>query len=245
MNERRMKASQRKLVQQRDEARIEIERLKAGIYRLSQPVEVLVASRVASAQAKAQRDAALSDIDHVVSQRLGAKEQELIELHLKLGCKETACSGLESRVAELEGLLRFQAEAIAENELRGAEQAKELASLKMVDAKELRKRIQAKTGLLNSAERAIHSYQRVLKRLCQNGHRDAVMVALDGESTAARLGEVEMEPLMRGVCGNCNNPAVQLLRVNPMGPSGPPVCRDCHKELASAAQEVDADRSAG
>lgn len=202
MNERKVRASQKRLVQQREEAKAEAERLRTEIHRLSQPVEALVATRVAEAQADAakarrERDAVLVDLEAAVSKRMVEKEQELISLRGQCAQKEKARAGLELRVVKLNQVLQVQHDVVANAKTLIDAQEKELVSLKMVEAKELRKRLEKKTALLRGAEAVIHSYQRVLKRMINNGHLSAVKVALDEENVAARLGGVEMEPRAR------------------------------------------------
>jgi hypothetical protein len=220
MNERQVRESQRKLVRQREEALAAVECLKAEITRLSAPVEGQVAERVkaaeaATAQARAQRDAVLADVEHVVAQRLGAKEQELIELHLRFAAKEKECDALLKNVGDLTADHQATGIMVAGLEARIRTLEEELASRKMVDAKELRKRIHDKTTQLGAAEKVIHSYQRVLKRMIVNGHRSALVAALHEENAAARLGEVEMEPLIKEQ--QPETPALQKVDAAPTG----------------------------
>lgn len=153
--------TQKKVLEQRDEARTQIDTLKGEIERLKGDVHVLAGEEIRKIQranadevmkigferdkANRERDALLKDFDKAIAVKLDETKRDL----------DSTIAQLQTAQKEVMGLVRrnsSQAEEIANNRvtidgfIASTEKLNaELASLKMEDAKSLRKRLQTKT----------------------------------------------------------------------------------------------------
>jgi DNA repair exonuclease SbcCD ATPase subunit len=168
---KKQRKTQKKLLEQREEARLQAESLASEVERLKGDVNVLASEEIrkataesAEAQRKAEaeaakaireRDALLKDFDRAIAVRLDETTKELEATKLKLAAAQKQVLGLVTRNSaqstEVEGLkAALERRRVSEEAL-----AAELATLKMEDTKQLRKRLQSKSERVVELEREL------------------------------------------------------------------------------------------
>lgn len=160
--------TQKTVLAQRDAARAEVESLKSEVERLKGDVHVLAGEEIAKATAESkdtvrrveferdkanrERDALLKNFDSAIAVRLEATRKELEETAAKLQAARREVVGLVQRNSAQSAELDKQRDAIDEFIVLTTAQNNELNSLKMEDAKNLRKRLQTKTQRVTELE---------------------------------------------------------------------------------------------
>jgi uncharacterized membrane protein YccC len=171
MLNRRERKTQKTLLKQREDSRAQAEALASQVERLKGDVNVLAAEEIRKAVAASneaargaeverdralrERDALLKDFDSAIARRLDDTQKELDAVKAKLAAAQKEVLGLVGRNGKLTEELdaAYVTKNLFESLSTGLK--KELESLKMEDAKALRKRLQTKTARVEELEREL------------------------------------------------------------------------------------------
>lgn len=166
---RREKRTQKKVLNQRDEARTAADALKAETERLKGDVKALAgeeiqrlerefASRTAALvgerdRATREREALLKDFEGALTAKLEETRAELMVTQATLASARNVSAEQAERIATLEGERDFASAHFVSASAAVEQLKKELSSLKMEDTKSLRKRLQTKSERIEALER--------------------------------------------------------------------------------------------
>lgn len=168
--------TQRKVLEQRNAARAEVESLKAEVERLHGDVRVLAAEEIrkierenAAQLAKANTDKVraekeraelLADFEGALTRKLDETKRDLESTKAQLAAAQKEVLGLVERNMKLVTEVAGLTEALERRRLSEEKLSAELASAKMEDTKQLRKRLQVKTQRVEELEREVERLKR-------------------------------------------------------------------------------------
>jgi DNA repair exonuclease SbcCD ATPase subunit len=163
--------TQKKLLKQRDDARTQAESLASEVERLKGDVNVLAAEEIRKATAQStealrtaeaerdravrERDALLKDFDRAIAVKLDETQKELEATQAKLAAAQKQVLSLVGRNSTQSVEISGITDALERRRISEEALAAELSSLRMEDAKQLRKRLQVKTERVTELEREV------------------------------------------------------------------------------------------
>lgn len=161
--------TQKKVLEQRNEARTEVDTLKAEVERLKGDVKVLAAEEirriereaaeeiskagVARARAERERDDLMKDFEGALSRKLDETKAELERVRGLLTRTQNVAAELEHSNRRYVASINELRDTVAQLKAEKAPLEAELTSLKLEDTKNLRKRLQAKSQRVEELER--------------------------------------------------------------------------------------------